>query len=64
MNTYRFIADADLKAGRLVEVLPTFGGRSRPFCLIYPHNRHVAARVRAFVDFLVEHLRDPPRFIT
>ena len=56
-QTYRFIVDADLRAGRLVEVLPQYGGRSRPFCLIYPHARHVALRVRAFVDFLVEQLR-------
>jgi DNA-binding transcriptional LysR family regulator len=64
-QTYRFIVDADLKAGRLVELLPQHGGRSRPFCLIYPHARHVALRVRAFVDFLVEQLREPAqRFIT
>ena len=43
--------------GPLVELLPQYGGRSRPFCLIYPHARHVALRVRAFVDFLVEQLR-------
>lgn len=64
-QTYRFVVDADLKAGRLVELLAQHGGRSRPFCLIYPHARHVALRVRAFVDFLVEHLREPgPRFLT
>jgi DNA-binding transcriptional LysR family regulator len=60
-QTYRFVADADLKSGRLVELLPRYGGRSRPFCLIYPHGRHVALRVRAFVDFLVERLRDNRR---
>jgi DNA-binding transcriptional LysR family regulator len=60
-QTYRFIVDADLRAGDLVELLPAYGGRARPFCLIYPHNRHVALRVRAFVDFLVEHLRDTRR---
>jgi len=59
-QTYRFIVDADLREGRLVEVLPQHGGRSRPFCLIYPHGRHIALRVRAFVDFLVEQLRTAP----
>jgi DNA-binding transcriptional LysR family regulator len=59
-QTYRFIVDEDLKAGRLVGLLPAHGGRTRPFCLIYPHGRHIALRVRAFVDFLVEHLRDQP----
>lgn len=56
-QTYRFIVEDDLRAGRLVELLPQYGGRSRPFCLLYPHARHVALRVRAFVDFLVEQLR-------
>ncbi|MBQ5940216.1 MULTISPECIES: LysR family transcriptional regulator [unclassified Massilia] len=56
-QTYRFIVEDDLRAGRLVELLPRYGGRSRPFCLLYPHARHVALRVRAFVDFLVEQLR-------
>jgi len=56
-QTYRFIVEDDLRTGRLVELLPQYGGRSRPFCLIYPHARHVALRVRAFVDFLVEQLR-------
>jgi DNA-binding transcriptional LysR family regulator len=60
-QTYRFVAEADLQAGRLVELLPEFGGRSRPFCLIYPHGRHVALRVRAFVEFLVDRLRDQKR---
>jgi DNA-binding transcriptional LysR family regulator len=56
-QTYRFIVGEDIRAGRLVELLPAHGGRSRPFCLIYPHARHVALRVRVFVDFLIEQLR-------
>jgi len=57
-QTYRFVIERDLQAGTLVEVLPAFGGASRPFVLIYPHSRHMSARVRSFVDFLVEKLRD------
>ncbi|MCF5546239.1 LysR family transcriptional regulator [Pseudomonas salomonii] len=38
---------------QLVEVLKPFGGRSRPFTLLYPHGRYVPHRVRAFVDFLL-----------
>jgi len=60
-QTYRFIVDADLREGRLVELLPQHGGRSRPFCLLYPHARHVALRVRVFVDFLLEQLRQADR---
>lgn len=53
-QTYRFIVEEDLRAGRLVAVLPAFGGRSRPFSLLYPHSRHVPLRVRSFIDFLVD----------
>jgi DNA-binding transcriptional LysR family regulator len=53
-QTYRFIVEEDLREGHLVEVLQAFGGRSRPFSLLYPHNRYVPLRVRSFIDFLVQ----------
>lgn len=55
-QTYRFIVEEDLREGRLVAVLPQYGGRSRPYNLLYPHNRHVPLRVRSFVNFMVEQL--------
>jgi DNA-binding transcriptional LysR family regulator len=53
-QTYRFIAAQAVARGELVEVLQPFAGRSRPFSLLYPQNRHLSAKVRAFVDFLRE----------
>lgn len=53
-QTYRFIVEDDLREGRLVAVLAAFGGRSRPFSLLYPHGRHLPLRVRSFIDFLVQ----------
>lgn len=53
---YHFIAEGAVRSGELKEVLKPFGGRSRPFTILYPHNRHVAPRVRAFVDFVVARL--------
>lgn len=53
---YHFIAADAVRDGELKEVLKPFGGRSRPFTILYPHNRHVAPRVRAFVDFVVAKL--------
>ncbi len=53
-QTYRFIVEDDLRDGRLMAVLPAFGGRSRPFSLLYPHGRHLPLRVRSFIDFLVQ----------
>jgi DNA-binding transcriptional LysR family regulator len=53
-QTYRFIVEEDLREGRLITVLQAFGGRSRPFSLLYPHNRHVPLRVRSLIDFLLQ----------
>ncbi|MEO7494967.1 MAG: LysR family transcriptional regulator [Massilia sp.] len=56
VQTYRFVVEEDLRAGRLIELLPQFGGTSRPFILLYPHARHLSLRVRTFVDFLTGQL--------
>jgi DNA-binding transcriptional LysR family regulator len=56
VQTYRFIVENDLKNGTLVELMPQYGGTSRPFILLYPHARHLSLRVRTFVDFLIEKL--------
>lgn len=56
IQTYRFMVEDDLRHGRLEEVLQAYGGRSRPFSLLYPQNRHMPLRVRLFVDFLVAEL--------
>lgn len=57
-QTYHFVAQEEVKRGELVEILQPFGGRSRPFSLLYPQNRHLSAKVRAFIDFMVEELAD------
>jgi DNA-binding transcriptional LysR family regulator len=51
-QTYRFAAIEAVKRGDLIEVLQPYGGRCRPFSILYPQHRHMSARVRAFVDFL------------
>lgn len=52
LQTYRFLVDDDLRAGRLVELLPDCAGASRPFSLLYPANRHMPLRVRVLIDHL------------
>ena len=52
-QAYRFVVEQDLREGRLVELLAPFGGRSRPYNLLYPQLRFVPLRVRTFVDFLL-----------
>jgi DNA-binding transcriptional LysR family regulator len=53
VQTYHFVVADLLAQGSLVEVLPRHAGRSRPFSILYPYNRHLSARVRAWVDFVV-----------
>jgi DNA-binding transcriptional LysR family regulator len=54
LNTYRFLVEEDLQRGTLVEVLQPYAGRSRPFSLLYPQNRHMPLRVRVFIDYLTQ----------
>lgn len=56
VQTYRFVADALVAAGQLEELLPASAGATRPFYVLYPHNRHLSARVRTVVDFLLKRM--------
>lgn len=51
-QTYHFIAEAAVADGHLLEVLQANRGRARRFSLMVPQNRHLSARVRAFVEFM------------
>ena len=52
MQVYRFSVEDELKRGELIELLPGFGGTSRPFMIIYPYKRFLPLKVRKFIDFL------------
>lgn len=47
-----FIIGHDLREGRLVPILTGWQGRPVPLHAVYPDNRLIAARVKAFVAFL------------
>jgi DNA-binding transcriptional LysR family regulator len=49
-----FLLADDLASGALVLVLEEFEPAPLPVHAIYPHNRHLSGKVRAFVDFLIE----------
>ena len=53
LQIYHFIAAEAVARGELVEILPDHANQTRTFSALYPQNRHLSARVRAFVDFLV-----------
>lgn len=57
-QTFHFVALPAVRRGELVEVLPECAGATRPFSLLYPHNRHLSARVRVFVDYLVQQIKE------
>jgi DNA-binding transcriptional LysR family regulator len=50
----RFICGPELAPGRLEAVLADAMPPPNGIFAIYPHNRHLSAKVRAFVDFLIE----------
>lgn len=55
-----FLVSADLAAGRLVEVMPSWQAGELAIYAVYPTRKHLLPKTRALIDFLVEALRDPP----
>jgi DNA-binding transcriptional LysR family regulator len=56
-----FIVAEDLQAGRLIQVLPDYASSELGIYAIYPSRKHLSAKVRTFVDFLVGRLGTPPK---
>jgi DNA-binding transcriptional LysR family regulator len=48
-----FIVGDAIRAGRLVALLPDFAPPESPIYAVYPSRRHLSAKVRTFVEFLV-----------
>ena len=55
-----FLVGPDLKAGRLVRLLPDYVHEKASILAVYPHHRHLSLKVRAFIDFLVEKFTPVP----
>lgn len=55
-QTYHFIVAEELRQGKLCEVLQDLSSCSRPFSILYPQNRHLSVRVRAFVEFMAKEI--------
>jgi DNA-binding transcriptional LysR family regulator len=51
------VVDADLRRGRLIHLLPHHPMQEMGVYAVHVHGRHVPAKVRVFLDFLVERLR-------
>jgi DNA-binding transcriptional LysR family regulator len=51
-----FIVEEDLQTGRLVQVLSVYTSTEFGIYAVYPSRKHLSAKVRTFVDFLVGRL--------
>ncbi|WP_434055334.1 MAG: LysR family transcriptional regulator [Roseibium sp.] len=54
LRTPLFFVSKDVSEGNLVVVLEEYEEPERGIYAVYPHRRHLSAKVRAFVDFLVD----------
>lgn len=55
-----FLIGDDLRTGRLVPLLPDYHLPDLTMYAVYPSRRHLSAKVRALVDYMVGQLGDPP----
>lgn len=55
-----FIVGEDLRAGRLVELMPAYRSIRIGIHAVYPSRKHLPLKVRRLVDFLAEAFAEPP----
>lgn len=55
-----FIVAPEVRAGRLVPLLQDYEAAPLPIWAVYPSRKHLSAKVRVFVDFLVERFAETP----
>jgi len=55
-----YYADDAIAAGRLEPVLDKFRAAPDPIWVVYPQTRHLSARVRAFIDFMIARFKQAP----
>ena len=60
--TPRFLTFDLLKSGALVPLLPDYQAPEIEIVALYPHRRHLTAKVRAFLDLLVDELGNQQRW--
>jgi DNA-binding transcriptional LysR family regulator len=58
-----YLVGHDLAAGRLLRLMPSFQLAQIDVNVVYPSRRHLPAKVRTFIDHLVEHFEKTPNAI-
>jgi DNA-binding transcriptional LysR family regulator len=59
----RFLVADDLGSGGLVHLLPEYRPVEFAMNAVYPHRHHLSAKVRSFIDLLVQHSAEHQRLI-
>jgi LysR family transcriptional regulator, regulator for bpeEF and oprC len=54
LQTLMFMVEPHFKSGALVQLLEDWSLEPNPIHIVYSPNRHLSARVRVFVEWLVE----------
>ncbi len=55
-----FLIGADLRAGRLVRILPDYIDDNSDIVAMYTDRRNLSPKIRAFIDFLTDHFSGAP----
>ena len=55
-----FIVGTEIRAGRLVQVLPQYTPNEISVHTVFPSRRYLSARIRTFVDFLADYFSETP----
>ena len=61
--TQEFLAGPYVREKKLVPLLEEFVREDNPIYAVYPSNRHLSPKVRAFVDFLVKIYSPTPYWV-
>ena len=54
VQLHTYMAEPHLKSGRLVQVLCEYAAAGPSISVLFPSNRHLAPKVRAFIDFVAD----------
>lgn len=54
LTTYEFLVAPHLQSGALQRLFPEWQGEKIPVHVAYPGNRHLASKVRVFVEWIIE----------
>jgi len=55
-----FVFGQDIKAGKLIKLLPDYRTAELTINAVYPTARYVPSKVRQFIDYLADAYRDEP----